>query len=830
MMRNVAITKGRYMIRGLSTTEAHRRQTVYGPNVFTVERTVSLFGNIMAMVGQPMFALLLVAACIYLVLGDLADGVALLLVVLAVLVLTFIQNQKSQNALKALRGMAQPFSMVMRNGLLQKVLAHEIVPGDLLSLMEGQQISADARLMQTHYLEVDESLVTGESLPITKRVGDKVLAGTYVIRGEGLARVIGTGLRSTMGQIGFSLQNFEKNTSPLQKQTARLINLLAKGVLVFCILMWIVQGWIHGHWMAGFLSAIVLAMSLLPEEYAIVLSMFPALGAKRLAEHGVLTTNTHAIETLGACSVICTDKTGTLTQNLMTPEIVLVETLMGIRPLTLKSALAHSPQALHALQVAILASSPRPFDAMETSLRDAVLFDAASYGEIVHTFALQAHLRVVGQAWRLPDQAKDSPLFLTAKGSPEDVMRLCQFTSKLTVAWMMQVEQMAEKGLRVIAVAECAQANPQAMHDLSDHRFEWLGLICFRDPIRDEIPAAVQACSQAGIRVVMITGDHPKTALAIAQQAGMFANTCVLGDALDAMSPKALTSCVRKHSVFARVSPLVKLKIVQALQADGQVVAMIGDGVNDVVALQAADVAVAMGMRGTDVAKRTAALILLNDNFSSLIRGIGLGRSIFTNMQKSMSYLLAVHLPIAGLAILPMLLNTPILLLPLHMACLELVIDPACSIVFENEPPNANAMRLPPRDVSGSVLGRTEIQIAVWRGVFAFFMVSLCYAYAWHLSDDLAFQRTMVFVTVVMGNVMLMTSYRQHLAHHWANPRMVLLSLSAGILTALAVYWPSAATVFKFVHLSLLDLIVALFFGAMTGLGRNFIQSKPVIF
>lgn len=818
------------MIRGLSTTEAYRRKAVYGPNVMSVERTVSLGSKIMAMFSQPMFALLLVAACIYLVLGELADGVALLLVVLAVSVLTFIQDQKSQNALKALRDMAQPFSMVMRDGLVHKVPAQEIVPGDLLCLMEGQQISADARLMQTHYLEVDESLLTGESLPIIKRVGKKVLAGTYVIRGEGLARVIGTGTRSAMGQIGISLLNFEKNISPLQKQTARLINVLAKGVLVVCLLMWMVQGWFHGHWMPGFLSAIVLAMSLLPEEYAIVLSMFPALGAKRLAEHGVLTTHTHAIETLGACSVICTDKTGTLTQNLMTPERVLVETSMGLQIFSLKAAVAHSPQALYALQVAILASSPRPFDAMETSLRDAVIFDVASYGEIVHAFALQAHLRVVGQAWRLPGQAKGSELFLAAKGSPEDVIRLCQFSPKLTLVWMTQVDQMAEKGLRVIAVAKCTQANPQAMQDLSDHRFEWLGLIGFRDPIRDEIPAAVQACSQAGIRVVMITGDHPKTALAIAQQAGIFANNSVLGDALDVMSPQAMTACVRTHSVFARVSPLVKLKIVQALQADGQVVAMIGDGVNDVVALQAADVAVAMGMRGTDVAKRTAALILLNDNFASLIRGIGLGRSIFTNMQKSMSYLLAVHLPIAGMAVFPMLLNTPTLLLPLHMACLELVIDPACSIVFENEPPNANVMRMPPRDVSGYVLGRTQIQIALWRGVFAFLMVTLCYAYAWHQSDELSWQRTMVFVTVVMGNVMLMTSYRQHLAHEWANPRMVLLSLSAGILTALAVYWPAATTVFKFVPLSIFDLIVALFFGAMTGLGRYFIQSKPVIF
>ena len=824
------MTKGKEMIRGLTTTEAYRRRTLFGPNDFSIDRADSLVGKILAMLFQPMFALWLIAACLYLILGELTDGLALLVVVLAVLGLTFIQDQKSQNALNALRDMAQPFAMVMRDGAVRKVPSQEIVPGDLLCLMEGQQISADARLMQTHYVEVDESLLTGESVPIAKRERDQVLAGTLVIRGEALSRVTGTGQRSAMGQIGVSLQSVDRTSSPLQKQTARLINALAKGVLVVCMLMWLIQGWVHGHWMAGFLSAVVLAMSLLPEEYAIVLSMFPALGAKRLAEHGVLTTHTHAIETLGACSVICTDKTGTLTQNLMTPERVLVETAQGIQSLSLQNAVAHSPQALHALQVAMLASSPRPFDAMETSLRDAVAFDMTTYGEIVHAFALQAHLRVVGQAWRMPNQVQDSHLFLAAKGAPEDVMRLCQFEPKLSIAWMSQVDCMAAEGLRVIAVAKCVQANPQALQDLGNHRFEWIGLIGFRDPIRVEIPAAVQACSDAGIRLVMITGDHPKTALAIAQQAGMFATACVLGDELDAMSPQALASCVRTQSVFARVSPLVKLKIVQALQADGQVVAMIGDGVNDVVALQAADVAVAMGMRGTDVARRTAALILLNDNFASLIRGIGLGRSIFTNMQKSMSYLLAVHMPIAGLAMLPMLLNMPALLLPLHMACLELVIDPACSIVFENEPSNDNAMKMPPRDVTGAVLGPFQIQIALWRGLFAFLMVIMSYVYAWSQSDDLSWQRTMVFVTVVMGNVMLMTSYRQHRAHDWTNHRMVLLIMSAGFLTAVAVYWPTAATVFKFLPLPILDLSVAIFFGAMTGLGRYFIQTEPVIF
>ena len=565
-------------------------------------------------------------------------------------------------------------------------------------------------------------------------------------------------------------------------------------------------------------------MSLLPEEYAVVLSLFPALGAKRLASHGVLTTNIHAIETLGACAVVCTDKTGTLTQNLMKPEQVVVATAEGLVQTMIHAGGVPAPSTLDVLQVAVLASSPRPFDAMEISLREAVAVDTQAYGEIVHSYTITADLRVVAQAWRSPQAREDQSLFLAAKGAPEDVSRLCQLSPSQKALWMKQVDQMAEDGLRIIAVAKCEKAPARLLANLAVHRFEWLGLIGFRDPIREEIPDAMQACAQAGIRVVMITGDHPKTALAIARQSGMSVEDVVLGDALDALSPQALADCVRRQSVFARVSPMVKLKIVQALKADGKVVAMIGDGVNDAIAMQAADVAVAMGKRGTDVARRTAALILLEDDFAALIAGIGHGRTIFTNMQKSMSYLLAVHIPIAGLAISPMLLNTAPLLLPLHMACLELVIDPACSVVFENEPAHANAMQVPPRNVKQSVLEREQIQKAVVRGLFALGMVLLCYMYAVGQTDDLALHRSMVFVTLVMGNIMLMTAYRQHQsrasAYGLSNPRMVWLSLGAAGLTLLLIYWPLASELFKFTPLAMNDFMVALLFGAMTGLSR----------
>ena len=817
------------MIRGLSTQEAHRRLVLYGPNVLVAEPVVTVWEKVKAIIGQPMFALLLTAAAIYLVLGELEDGVALLFVVLAVVVLTYVQGQKSQNALQALRDMAQPFAIVLRDGGVLKVAAKDVVLGDVLCLMEGQQIAADARLVQVAYMEVDESLLTGESATVCKLTAEKVLAGTCVIRGEGLARVIGTGQRSAMGKIGTSLLHISHITSPLQKQTERLIQNLAKVVVLICAVMWFVQGWVHGQWLNGFLAAIVLAMSLLPEEYAVVLSMFPALGAKRLAAEGVLTTNIHAIETLGACTVICTDKTGTLTQNQMSPEIVVVERQQHIEQIQFQDVIVSSDAAYKVLHAAVLASSAQPFDAMELSLRERVNLDTSPWGKIVRAYPIRAELRVTAQAWRSEEIDNSHTIFLAAKGAPEDVMELCQLTADSKLKWMTQVDQMAKNGLRVIAVAQYVQYQLLIPQSLIDQKFEWLGLIAFRDPIREEIPAALHACEQAGIRVVVITGDYPKTALAIAQQAGLKANECVQGDSLEELAPQALAECVRTHSVFARVSPWAKVKIVQALQAQGEIVAMIGDGVNDVIALHAADVAVAMGMRGTDVARRAAAMILLNDNFASLVSAIRLGRSIFINMQKSMSYLLAVHLPIAGIAAWPMLINTPAVLLPLHMACLELFIDPACSFVFENEPPYTAMMQLPPRDVRGAVLGRSQIHTALARGLFALAMVMLSYAYAIQHSDDLMLQRTMVFVTLLLGNVMLMTSYRQHeperASHVIANPRMLWLSSGAVCVTGLVVYWPIAANAFKFVPLPLEELSVAVVLGAATALGRYFVKA-----
>jgi len=816
----------RNKIRGLTMREVDRRRRLYGSNVFWSKASRSWWAVIGDIFEQPIFVLLMIASLIYLFLGELKDGVALFAVVLVVLALTFIQNKKSQNAINALRDMSQPFAIVLRDQAMHQVPVKDVVLGDVLSLNEGQQIGADACLIQASYMEVDESLMTGESTAVTKSVRGKLMAGTFVIRGEGLARVISIGIGSSIGKMDQALQQIEQTASPIQEQTTRLIRDLASIVFFGCLAIWLLQGWLHGNWLEAFLAAVVLALSLLPEEYAVVLSMFPALGAKRLAAEGVLTTNIHAIEALGACTVICTDKTGTLTQNLMTPEMVVVPTKAGLECLDVsKVGKDSSPVFYDVLTVAILATSDKSFDAMDKSLREICKADVSKYGHVVETYSLQSDLRVMAQAWRSsPDQG--SNVCIAAKGAPEDVMRLCRMSDQNVNFWSDQVNQMAQNGLRVIAVARSEQAGGQISSTLVSHHFQWQGLIGFRDPLRSQIPDAVLACHKAGIRVIMITGDHPETALAIARQAGLGESVPVLGDSFLKMTTQEMVACVNTHSVFARVSPLVKVKIIKTLQSNQEIVTMIGDGMNDVVALQAANVAVAMGLRGTDAARNAADLILLTDDFSSLIKGVSLGRRIFVNMQKSMSYLLAVHLPIAGLAILPMLADTPSLLLPMHIACLELFIDPACSVVFENEPSSAKTMTTPPRDVRGHVLNPDQIRAAISRGLFALLMVAISYLYAVSQTDDLSKQRTIAFVTLLVGNVMLMISYRQYEAIKGyglvSNYRMLMLIAIAFGLLACVIYWPVLAQSFKFAPLDMRDLFWAVSIGAFTVSARYF--------
>lgn len=826
---------------GLTQAQAKQQLMSDGPNELEATHRRTFSRRLLGLLREPMFALLVLAASLYLVLGDLTEGSTLFVFVLAVIAFTFYQEGKSEAAIDALRQLSQPYAQVVRDGENIKVPSREVVAGDLLHIAEGDRIAADAWLVESDQLQVDESMLTGESLAVTKQSAEfdqaqsqsqqpggdelaRVFGGTFVVRGQGLARVTATGMRSEIGRIGQSLNQIEVTLTPLQKQITRLVHVLAWITLSLCVVMILTLGLRNGAWLPALLSGIALAMALLPEEYPVVLAIFPALGARRLAKEGVLTRRINAIETLGATTVLCTDKTGTLTENRMKVAV------LAVGPATAPCLFAVNgeplPEAFHGLvEHAILASAPQPFDPMEVAfhaLGQAFLTDTVHLHRdwaLVQTYALSPALRAMSHVWRA---SQDQTHIVSAKGAPEAVMSLCHMSAETQAQWAQVMHTMASDGLRVLAVAQGAfegDAWPSSSHDFD---FEWLGLIGLSDPLRAEIPQAIADCHSASIKVIMITGDYAQTARVIANQAGLQEGGTLTGDAIDALSDDALCESIQTVSVCARISPNQKLRIVQALKRNGHVVAMTGDGVNDAPALRAAHVGIAMGARGTDVAREAASLVLVDDNFASIVKGIRLGRQIFGNLQKSMAYIFAIHIPIAGLCLLPMLFALPPLLLPLHIALLELVIDPSCSIAFENEPADIDVMQRPPRDTLAPIFGFGQMVTSFSQGLCVLAVTGVAYELASVFSVEV--QRAMVLITLVAANAVLIMVNRSKAGGLLTRIRirnsvaLWVIAFALG-LVLMGVYVPWLAAPLKLEPLSLPQLMTALGLGLASAIG-----------
>ena len=771
-------------------------------------------------VREPMFLLLLAAGTLYLVFGEPLEGITLFGVVVIMLALTMYQEGKTERAIEALRDLTSPQARVIRDGQTIRIAGKAVVEGDIMLLAEGDRVPADGVLLETNGLQADESLLTGEPVPVHKRVasieeppstqpgGDDlpfVYSGTLIVQGQATARVTATGPRSEIGRIGTSLGAIEAERSPLQKQTAILVRNLAVLAFFMSLALVLVYGLIRGDWLQAALAGIALAMALLPEEYPVVMTVFPALGAWRLSKEKVLTRRINAIETLGATSVLCSDKTGTLTENRMT--VARLQTESGVLEIDY-GAKGELPEPFHTLvEYTILASAVDPFDPMEKAfhrLGEHFLADTEHIHHdwsIAHGYALTPEIKAVVQVWTAIDGAGH---VVAAKGAPEAIIDLCHMSALEQSRISAQVEAMARDGLRVLGVAEARHAGenwPEGEHDFD---FSFIGLVGLSDPLRAEIPDAIAQCHEAGIRVIMITGDYPATAHTIATQAGLkVGDAAVLaGDEMSSLSEAELQTRLKTVSVCARIAPEQKLRIVQALKADGEIVAMTGDGVNDAPALKAAHVGIAMGGRGTDVARESASLVLLDDNFASIVRAIRLGRRIFDNLQKSMSYLLAVHIPIAGLALLPVLFGWPTMLFPLHIAFLELVIDPACSLAFENEPAEADVMQRPPRSTSAQLFGGATLMFALLQGLGA--LVAVALAYGWgigHLPEPQA--RAFAFCTLVIANLALILSNRSKNGSLLAslrrpNKALWIVSASSVLLLALVIEVPILSKLFAF--------------------------------
>jgi Ca2+-transporting ATPase len=837
---------------GLSTAEAAQRLQSDGPNALPGEQRHTLLRILRDTLQEPMFALLLLAGVLYLLLGDLQEGLVMFGLVLVVLALTLYQEGKTERALESLRDLTSPRALVQRDGKPVRIAGADVVVGDLLIVSEGDRIAADAQLLSGSDVQVDESLLTGEAAPVNKlpravhgapegvRPGGDDLpwlySGTLVVKGHGVAQVTATGARSEIGRIGAALDSLAAERSPLKKQTAQLVKVLAMVAIGASLLLILVFGLLRGDWLGALLAGIALAMALLPQEFTVVLTVLPALGAWRLSKHNVLTRRMAAIETLGATSVLCVDKTGTLTENRMTvAQLYVAPPGAAAQSLGIDyAAPADLPEDFHTLvEYSILASMAEPFDPMEKAFHRLGQHFLAGTEHLhrdwtlMQEYGLTPQLRAMSHVWRAV-QGEDH--VVAAKGAPEAVMDLCHLDAATQARIEAAANAMAAQGLRVLGVASARFTGEQWPAQEHDFDFEFVGLLGLADPLRPEITTAVAHCIAAGIRVVMITGDYPATASAIARQAGLghAEHDVLTGDAITALSDATLQVRMKTVKVCARVAPEQKLRIVQALKADGEVVAMTGDGVNDAPALKAAHVGVAMGGRGTDVAREAASLVLLDDNFASIVGAVQAGRRIFDNLRKSMSYILAVHVPIAGMALLPVLFGWPVLLHPLHIAFLELVIDPACSMVFENEPLEHDAMKRPPRDANAVLFGGSTLLLALLQGLGVLLVV--CGAYLWGstwLSEGA--NRAFVFVTLVVGNLALIVSNRSQGSSLWASLRIPNRTLWAvcGIallLLALAVYTPWLARLFFFEALPWQDLGLATGLGALSVLWFEIIK------
>ena len=846
--RRPQVMFGQSEVGGLSSAVAKARLKQDGMNQLPMSGERTLLGIIRDVVREPMFLLLVTAGMIYLLLGDVSDALMLLGFVCVVIAITIYQENKTERVLEALRDLTSPRALVVRDGIEQRIAGCEVVRGDLLILSEGDRVPADAVLVASHHFAADESLLTGESVPVSKNAlsnldhqtvltppppgGDGlpfVYSGSLVVQGRGQALVIATGLSSEIGKIGKSLQGMDNEKTPLQNEIQRLVRNLAIFGTLLSLLLLLVYGLTRGNWLHGLLSGITLAMSILPEEYPVVMTVFMAMGAWRISRHRVLTRRVNMVEVLGSASVMCVDKTGTLTFNRMAVQQLTVNADI----FDCSASSLTMPETFHELaEFAILASDIAPTDPMEKAIHalgKQYLADTEHlHGDwhMAHEYALSPELLALSRVWKAVD--KDDYI-VAAKGAPEAIADLCHFDSEQLAQLAKRVDKIAAQGMRVLGVAKASYSGstwPDIQHDFE---FEFLGLIGLADPVRPTVVPAIRQCQTAGIRVVMITGDYPATAAAIAAQIGLPVGDggIVTGAELTGMDDATLRKRIHQSNIYARMVPEQKLRLVNALKANGEIVAMTGDGVNDAPALKAAHIGIAMGGRGTDVAREAAGLVLLDDDFASIVHAVRLGRCIFDNLRKGMAYIFAVHFPIIGLALIPLLLGWSPVFAPVHIVFLEMIINPACSIAFEAEPAEANIMQRPPRPTSEALFGRRIFFISLWQGIFVLLasLAVLAYALLHGASDELA--RTLTFTTLVIGNlglILVNRSWHHHMFKTASRSNPALWWVIAGALAflLLALNLPMLHAVFHFAPISPLQFLYCVAAGLVSVLWFEF--------
>jgi P-type Ca2+ transporter type 2C len=761
--------------QGLTSKEVADKQLKEGYNELPSSKPKNVFQIAVGVVKEPMFLLLVACGTLYLVLGDIQEGLMLLGFVFVVMGIEFYQEKKTEKALDALKDLASPRALVIRDGNTIRIAGKEVVSEDIVILQEGDRVPADAIVLNSVNLLADESLLTGEPVPVRKREwietdksfipgGDDipvVYSGSMIVQGNGVVKVIGIGLQTEIGKIGKALESVKEEPTQLKREMGTLVKRLAIIGISLCVAVIVIYTLTRGDLLKGFLAGITLAMAMLPEEFPVVLSIFLAVGAWRISKKQVLTRKPSAIETLGSATVLCSDKTGTITENKMT-----VARLFNGTDFFNVASENTFPDPFHEIiEFGILSSQNNPFDPMEKAIiniGDKYLQNT----EHIHAdwimekeYPLSKELLAMSRVFS--NTGRDEKV-IAAKGAPEAIFDLCHLSTDKINNYKKAIEEMASSGLRVLGVCR-AKLNhknlPSAQHDFD---FDFIGLIGLSDPVRENVPQAIVECYKAGIRVIMITGDYPVTAMNIGKEIGIKnPELCITGPELQEMTEDELCKRIREVNIFARVVPEQKLKIVNALKRNREIVAMTGDGINDAPALKASNIGIAMGEKGTDVAREASSLVLMDDNFASIVGAVKMGRRIFDNLQKALGYIFAIHVPIAGLSLIPVLsANLPLILWPVHIVFLELIIDPACSIIFEAEKEEKNVMSRPPKDIDEPFFGAKKILLSCLQGVGILLVCLVIYFVSLNMDYPEKEARTFTFVALIVSNIAVILSNR----------------------------------------------------------------------
>ncbi len=744
------------LLKGLTDSEVIESRNKFGQNILENKSRRNSLEIFLDILKEPMMILLMAACSLYFILGDITEGVIMLFAIFAVAGISIIQEVRSENAINELKKLSEPLTNVIRNNVVVSIPSHELVVNDIMIIEEGQKISADGEIVLSNDLTIDESILTGESFPVSKdQENNKTFSGTNVTAGWGYVEVKSTGMNTEIGKLGKSLELIKKERTPLQLQIDRFVKLMAVAGVIAFMFVWIFNYIDSGDILHSLMHGLTLAMAILPEEIPVALSTFMALGAFHLIKNNIITKQPQTVEVLGSATVICVDKTGTITENKME-----VSELFNFREIKIYDNFDHrflSESCKEVIDYGMWASEPVPFDPMEKALRK--LFENSGNQIQTTEYEMIREYPLSGKPPMMTHiHSNSSEIIIACKGAPEGILRISDLNKQQKEEVIEIVRKMASKGLRVLGVAKANHGTMPYPEDQTEFDWKFLGLIGLSDPPKSNISEVIKNFHDSGIEVKMITGDYPVTAVSIASKVGIRnPETFLTGEKIIGMTREELLKTVKEVNVYSRMLPEAKLLVVNALKEKGEVVAMTGDGVNDGPALKASHIGIAMGEKGTAIAKQAASLVIVNDDLSNMVTAVAFGRKIYSNLKKAIQYIISIHIPLISIVTLPLILGLKFqnIFSPIHVIFLELVMGPTCSIVYENEPIEKDIMKQKPRKLTANFFNLKELTLSIVQGlvITAGLIYVLNNAIVSSLNENTA--RTIVFTTIVCSNIFL---------------------------------------------------------------------------